>query len=123
MFTGRKRDHKVYHHYTGYIGGIKERSARSILDGQQAELLLPPCQRQVLDPPSQRQCSRHLALNRDSDLTGLLGTVGRPEPVGTQHKLAPFGSPAQDRRLLIKPSLGDACQPAAQFDEFGLCFG
>ena len=23
-----KRDNKVYHHYTGYIGGIKERSAK-----------------------------------------------------------------------------------------------
>src|SRR5579863_7721583 len=31
VLTGRKRDNKVYHHYTGYIGGIKERSAKSIL--------------------------------------------------------------------------------------------
>ena len=34
VFTGSKRDHKVYHHYTGYIGGIKERSAKSILEGK-----------------------------------------------------------------------------------------
>ena len=27
VFTGRKRENKVYYHYTGYIGGIKERSA------------------------------------------------------------------------------------------------
>ena len=33
-FTGRKRDQKVYYHYTGYIGGIKERSAKSILEGK-----------------------------------------------------------------------------------------
>ena len=25
VFTGRKRDKKVYHHHTGFIGGIKER--------------------------------------------------------------------------------------------------
>src|SRR5689334_5704726 len=31
VFTGRKRERKVYHHYTGYIGGIKERTARSIM--------------------------------------------------------------------------------------------
>ncbi len=33
VFTGRKRDKKLYYHYTGFIGGIKERSAKSILDG------------------------------------------------------------------------------------------
>src|SRR5262245_225538 len=31
VLTGRKRDKKVYHHHTGFIGGIKERTARSIL--------------------------------------------------------------------------------------------
>src|SRR6187455_551068 len=34
VLTGRKREKKVYHHYTGYIGGIKERSAKSILEGR-----------------------------------------------------------------------------------------
>jgi large subunit ribosomal protein L13 len=34
VLTGRKREKKVYHHHTGYIGGIKERSAKSILDGR-----------------------------------------------------------------------------------------
>ena len=34
VFTGRKREQKVYHHHTGYIGGIKERTARSILEGK-----------------------------------------------------------------------------------------
>ena len=27
VFTGRKREQKVYHHHTGYIGGIKSRTA------------------------------------------------------------------------------------------------
>jgi large subunit ribosomal protein L13 len=34
VFTGRKREKKVYMHHTGFIGGIKERSARSILEGK-----------------------------------------------------------------------------------------
>lgn len=34
LFTGRKRENKVYYHYTGFQGGIKERTARFILEGR-----------------------------------------------------------------------------------------
>ena len=34
VLTGRKRENKVYYHHTGFIGGIKERTAKSILDGR-----------------------------------------------------------------------------------------
>jgi large subunit ribosomal protein L13 len=34
VLTGRKREQKVYYHHTGYIGGIKERTAKSILEGR-----------------------------------------------------------------------------------------
>src|SRR5689334_21567707 len=34
VLTGRKREKKVYHHHTGFIGGIKERTAKSILEGR-----------------------------------------------------------------------------------------
>jgi large subunit ribosomal protein L13 len=34
VLTGRKRERKVYRHHTGYIGGIKERTARFILEGK-----------------------------------------------------------------------------------------
>jgi large subunit ribosomal protein L13 len=34
VFTGRKREQKVYYHHTGYPGGIKERSAKFILEGR-----------------------------------------------------------------------------------------
>ena len=37
VFTGHKRDDKNYYHHTGFIGGIKERSAKSILDGKYPE--------------------------------------------------------------------------------------
>ncbi len=34
VFTGNKREDKVYYHHTGYPGGIKERTAEFILDGR-----------------------------------------------------------------------------------------
>jgi large subunit ribosomal protein L13 len=34
VLTGGKREKKVYYHHTGYIGGIKERTAKSILEGK-----------------------------------------------------------------------------------------
>lgn len=34
VLTGRKREKKVYYHHTGFIGGIKERTAKSILEGR-----------------------------------------------------------------------------------------
>jgi len=34
VLTGRKRERKVYHNHTGFIGGIKERTAKSILEGR-----------------------------------------------------------------------------------------
>jgi len=34
VLTGRKREQKVYYHHTGYPGGIKERTAKFILDGR-----------------------------------------------------------------------------------------
>ena len=34
VLTGRKRERKIYHHHTGHIGGIKTRTAKSILEGK-----------------------------------------------------------------------------------------
>ena len=34
LFRSRKRENKVYYHHTGFIGGIKERTAKSILEGR-----------------------------------------------------------------------------------------
>jgi small subunit ribosomal protein S9 len=70
VFTGRKRDQKVYHHYTGYIGGIKERSAKSILEGRFPERIVEKAVERMLPrgplgkkqlgtrtPHSRRPCS------------------------------------------------------------------
>ncbi|HVY59351.1 MAG TPA: 50S ribosomal protein L13 [Xanthobacteraceae bacterium] len=34
VLTGRKLEQKVYYHHTGFIGGIKERSAKAIMAGR-----------------------------------------------------------------------------------------
>ena len=37
--TGRKLEQKVYRHYTGYPGGLKETSARRLLETKPEELV------------------------------------------------------------------------------------
>jgi large subunit ribosomal protein L13 len=48
VFTGRKREQKVYRHHTGFIGGIKERSARSILEGKFPERIVEKAVQRML---------------------------------------------------------------------------
>jgi large subunit ribosomal protein L13 len=40
VLTGRKLERKVYYHHTGYIGGIKERTAKSIMEGRFPERIV-----------------------------------------------------------------------------------
>ena len=40
VLTGRKREQKIYYHHTGHIGGIKERTAKSILEGRFPERVI-----------------------------------------------------------------------------------
>jgi large subunit ribosomal protein L13 len=40
VFTGRKLQQKVYYHHTGHIGGIKERTAKFIIEGRFPERIV-----------------------------------------------------------------------------------
>jgi large subunit ribosomal protein L13 len=40
LLTGKKLKDKVYYHHTGYIGGIKERTAGAIMAGKHPERVL-----------------------------------------------------------------------------------
>jgi large subunit ribosomal protein L13 len=40
VLTGRKVQQKVYYHHTGYVGGIKERTAKFILEGRFPERIV-----------------------------------------------------------------------------------
>ncbi len=48
VFTGRKREQKIYHHHTGYIGGIKERTAKYILESRFPERVLEKAVQRML---------------------------------------------------------------------------
>jgi large subunit ribosomal protein L13 len=48
VLTGRKREQKVYHHHTGYIGGIKERTAKQIMDGKFPERIVEKAVQRML---------------------------------------------------------------------------
>ena len=48
VFTGRKFEQKVYHHHTGYIGGLKERSAKFIIEGRFPERVLEKAVQRML---------------------------------------------------------------------------
>ena len=39
LLTGKKMDNKKYYHHTGYIGGIKEASARELLEKHPTRLI------------------------------------------------------------------------------------
>ncbi|MCC6947576.1 MAG: 50S ribosomal protein L13 [Bradyrhizobiaceae bacterium] len=49
VLTGRKLDQKVYHHHTGYPGGIKDRKARFILEGKFPERVIEKAVERMLD--------------------------------------------------------------------------
>jgi large subunit ribosomal protein L13 len=57
VLTGRKRERKVYHHHTGHIGGIKERTAKSILEGRFPERVVEKAVERMLPrgPLARRQ--------------------------------------------------------------------
>ncbi len=56
VFTGRKYTDKKYYHHTGYIGGIKERTARFILEGRFPERVLEKAvQRMMPEGPLARR--------------------------------------------------------------------
>src|SRR5436190_7040915 len=48
VLTGRKREDKVYHHHTGFIGGIKERTAKYILESRFPERVVEKAVQRML---------------------------------------------------------------------------
>ena len=63
VFTGKKRDDKVYRWHTGYPGGIKERTAAKILEGKHPERVLHKAVERMLPRgPLGRQQLRNLRI-------------------------------------------------------------
>ena len=57
VLTGRKLQNKVYYHHTGFIGGIKERTAKFILEGRFPERIVEKAVERMLPrgPLARRQ--------------------------------------------------------------------
>jgi large subunit ribosomal protein L13 len=57
ILTGRKVEKKIYYHHTGFIGGLKERSAKYILEGRFPERIVEKAVERMLPrgPLGQRQ--------------------------------------------------------------------
>ncbi len=61
VFTGRKRQDKKYYWHTGWIGGIKERTARAILEGKFPERVVEKAvERMMPDGPLARKQLKNL---------------------------------------------------------------
>ncbi len=68
ILTGSKSDQKVYYHHTGYPGGIKERSAKFILEGRFPERILEKAvQRMLPRGPLGRQQLSNLRVYKGSE--------------------------------------------------------
>ncbi|WP_350334465.1 50S ribosomal protein L13 [Coralliovum pocilloporae] len=61
VFTGKKYSDKVYYWHTGYPGGIKDRTARAILEGKNPErVILKAIQRMMPGGPLSRKQLKNL---------------------------------------------------------------
>jgi large subunit ribosomal protein L13 len=61
QMTGNKREDKIYYRHTGYVGGIKQRTPRQILEGKHPErVILKAVERMVPHGPLGRQQMSHL---------------------------------------------------------------
>lgn len=61
VFTGRKYQNKKYYWHTGYPGGIKERTARQILEGRFPERVLEKAvERMIPEGPLGRKVLKNL---------------------------------------------------------------
>jgi large subunit ribosomal protein L13 len=68
VLTGRKRQNKVYYWHTGYIGGIKERTARAVLEGKFPERVIEKAvERMIPEGPLGRKQLKNLRVYAGSE--------------------------------------------------------
>jgi large subunit ribosomal protein L13 len=78
-FTGRKLDQKTYHWHTGYPGGIKERTARRVIEGRFPERIVEKAVERMLPRgPLGRQQLKNLRVYAGPDHPH---EAQRPEPL------------------------------------------
>ncbi len=68
VFTGRKHENKRYYWYTGFPGGIKERSPRQVLEGKFPERVVEKAVERMLSRgPLQRKLMRNLKIYKGTE--------------------------------------------------------
>ena len=68
VLTGRKRQDKTYYWHTGYIGGIKERTARQILEGKFPERIVEKAvERMIPEGPLGRKQLKNLRVYKGAE--------------------------------------------------------
>jgi large subunit ribosomal protein L13 len=68
VLTGRKREDKTYYWHTGYIGGIKERKARQVLEGRFPERVVEKAvERMMPDGPLARKQLKNLRVYKGAE--------------------------------------------------------
>ncbi|MEQ1616618.1 MAG: 50S ribosomal protein L13 [Hyphomicrobiaceae bacterium] len=68
VFTGKKFEDKTYYHYTGYPGGIKEKSPRMILEGRFPERVVEKAvERMLARGPLQRRLMTNLKVYKGAE--------------------------------------------------------
>ncbi len=68
VFTGAKREDKVYYRHTGHPGGIKELTPRQILEGKHPERVIEKAvERMLARGPLQRQLMRNLRIYKGAE--------------------------------------------------------
>jgi len=68
VFTGRKYEDKLYQWHTGYVGGIKSRTPRQILEGKHPERVVEKAvERMLARGPQQRQLMRNLRIYKGAE--------------------------------------------------------
>ncbi|MBN8994641.1 MAG: 50S ribosomal protein L13 [Rhizobiales bacterium] len=68
VLSGRKREQKVYYRHTGYIGGIKEQTAKQIFEGKFPERVVEKAvERMMPDGPLARKQLKNLRVYAGSE--------------------------------------------------------
>ena len=68
VFTGKKREDKVYYRHTGYPGGIKATTPKRILEGRFPERVIElAVERMLRRGPLQRQLMRNLKVYKGAE--------------------------------------------------------
>ncbi len=68
VFTGKKRENKLYEHHTGYPGGLKERTPKMILEGKTPERVVElAVERMLARGPLQRKLMRNLKVYKGAE--------------------------------------------------------